>query len=1108
MKVRFLPLLLVGLALALGVRSWGTTAGMTRQDILIVVNQASPTSLRIGEYYRLARGIPKNNVCAINCPTTETTSLSTYQEQIATPVKDFLTTHSLQDQIKCIVTTKGVPLRMAQAERYGSIDSALALLLSDSTYGRMGTGAYTPPQFSAISNPFYGSNRSYTDFRSLPRNNSTMEAFPQMRDIALLPGGEAVAVGNKGLIVRGSSDSWTLVDDQRKSYNISNYTAVSFVSASEGWAATEDGKVYMTTNTGQDWARVRAALAERYRDIALISSSEHWIVGESIVTASRTQPLILHYTGSSWASEASGLTTGSLLSVTAPDNTHVWACGSNGVILRRTGGAWSRLASGVPITTYRSITFLNSGGQYRGWAVGDGGLILHTNDGGNTWTQQSSGVTGRLSQVFALDSNHAWVTRDWQHTDLLQTTDAGATWSRLQADNNGKLAVAFNDPLNGYAVGNEAATGRFAILTTTDGGASWSTSFAGADTTWRLNYLVSRLDGYSADTDNDGLPDDVKAIIDRARTPEPTGAFLLDICPSKDTGGYKLGNDQLRAAKDAIVAIGRTVIDDEDLGLAWPLMTGDWLRGRLGYTPSVGGYCSWGSNDFAAFSNTAWAKPSLSWSPGAIAMTYVSTDGRTYDTPDFLNASSNSIRTNGAYSNPNQIRILNPYVGWRFELHDNASGLTYTSVASGGQAVLDFTGSVTSGYLQLSIPDPNSSGSFIPLPGAILNASTSQPIAHGNDYVYVPPQSLTADLIHEGCSGVIGNTAEPYLDACGCPDQTLPKYAQGFTWAESAYAGLRYLAWQEVAVGDPLMAPYAPIVKITSPTKGAAVSGSVVITTTATDPQGVNRAELLIDGVSSGTLTSAPYQWTINTTTLPDGKHDVEVAAYRDAASGTTFRGYDYTQLLVSNSAPIKSPAQAAALPNNSLVAISGAVATTDSSAFPNGIYVEHPARISGLRVSLPSGEQLYEGDVISARGTMSTSDGERVLVATDVVYGDWMTPLKPLGFAGVRVGGRSPISEIPALPGSSGVYNVGLLVRLIGKVIPGGSDYFYLDDGSGLLDNSGMAGVRIKCSSLTKPTGGFVAVAGVAGAETINGALARVIRVRKQDDIVPITAP
>ena len=65
-------------------------------------------------------------------------------------------------------------------------------------------------------------------------------------------------------------------------------------------------------------------------------------------------------------------------------------------------------------------------------------------------------------------------------------------------------------------------------------------------------------------------------------------------------------------------------------------------------------------------------------------------------------------------------------------------------------------------------------------------------------------QSLSADYIHEGATGMSGNAYEPYLRGCARPDYLLPAYYKGRTLAESYYMALAALSWMGVVLGDPL----------------------------------------------------------------------------------------------------------------------------------------------------------------------------------------------------------------------------------------------------------------------------------------------------------------
>ncbi len=92
------------------------------------------------------------------------------------------------------------------------------------------------------------------------------------------------------------------------------------------------------------------------------------------------------------------------------------------------------------------------------------------------------------------------------------------------------------------------------------------------------------------------------------------------------------------------------------------------------------------------------------------------------------------------------------------------------------------------------------------LPGAICetfvstSARTFKPTEGG--------QSLIAELIKSGVTGVKGYVSEPYTFALAQPDILFDRYTQGFNLAESFYAASQVIRWKDIVVGDPLCNPY------------------------------------------------------------------------------------------------------------------------------------------------------------------------------------------------------------------------------------------------------------------------------------------------------------
>ena len=99
--------------------------------------------------------------------------------------------------------------------------------------------------------------------------------------------------------------------------------------------------------------------------------------------------------------------------------------------------------------------------------VGESGTILHTTDGGTTWTTQISGTKESLMGVCFIDADRGTVVGNGGI--ILRTTDGGEHWA-LQASGtkNTLLSVSFTDTKTGTAVGVQGT-----ILHTTNGGTNW-----------------------------------------------------------------------------------------------------------------------------------------------------------------------------------------------------------------------------------------------------------------------------------------------------------------------------------------------------------------------------------------------------------------------------------------------------------------------------------------------------------------------------------------------------------------------------------------------------------------------------------------------------------
>ena len=126
---------------------------------------------------------------------------------------------------------------------------------------------------------------------------------------------------------------------------------------------------------------------------------------------------------------------------------------------------WSPRDSG----TKELLTCLSFVDERNGWAAGHGGLILHTEDGGNTWQiqRESSSDNNPLFDIQFVSPSVGYACGAYD--TFLKSTDGGKTWT-LSAPGSDNIynGLAFLDEETGYLVG-EFGT----VLRTRDGGNSW-----------------------------------------------------------------------------------------------------------------------------------------------------------------------------------------------------------------------------------------------------------------------------------------------------------------------------------------------------------------------------------------------------------------------------------------------------------------------------------------------------------------------------------------------------------------------------------------------------------------------------------------------------------
>jgi hypothetical protein len=195
-------------------------------------------------------------------------------------------------------------------------------------------------------------------------------------------------------------------------------------------------------------------------------------------------------------------------------------------------------------------------------------------------------------------------------------------------------------------------------------------------------------------------------------------------------------------------------------------------------------------------------------------------------------------------------------------------------------------------------------------------------------------------------------------------------------------------------------------------------------------------------------------------------------------------------------------------------VALRGVVLSTSSGEIPGRLYVQEPDRSSGILLhyqgSVPSG--LQSGDVVELFGTVGQVSGERAILGAQVTKTGTTAEPRPLAMTnralgGAQMGRQQGVVDQYSFPRkmADGLNNIGLLVSTWGKVTAVGTDWFYLDDGTGLDDGGAYRGVFVHCPTVVRPgLNRYVRVTGISGCEIQQGSPVprRVLRPRRQSDI------
>ncbi len=162
------------------------------------------------------------------------------------------------------------------------------------------------------------------------------------------------------------------------------------------------------------------------------------------------------------------------------------AVGERGLVLLSDDDGASWRQASVPVSvTLTSVAFP---ARSLGWAVGHSGVVLHTRDGGETWSKQLDGV--RAAELALAEAQAAL--RAAPDDKAAQAMRSAAQWLVKDGADKPFLDVYFADERSGFVIG---AYGLF--FATDDGGATWTSRIAVSDNPQGMNLYAIGGDGAS-----------------------------------------------------------------------------------------------------------------------------------------------------------------------------------------------------------------------------------------------------------------------------------------------------------------------------------------------------------------------------------------------------------------------------------------------------------------------------------------------------------------------------------------------------------------------------------------------------------------------------------
>ena len=297
--------------------------------------------------------------------------------------------------------------------------------------------------------------------------------------------------GNSILTTKNGGESW----DGPRSFTVRDLHTIKALNDDFLAVCGDRGTIAVSQDSGKTWCLQCTGTTRSILDIAYsyptsgiavgwhgyvvyTDDGHEWHIPDSYPLATSCTSENLHMNGVDFFTDTRAVIVGKKRMATTEDAGHTWIERS----IPQSLDAYTHLRDVACLDADRAV------------AVGYNGIIIRTEDGGQTWTTIQRSISDHLCGVYFSDSQHGWAvgydtgdTEDFNPFNsyegiVMYTEDGGLTWIK-QYRNQGVVLtdVHFIDQNTGIAVGgkgsslNSSSTSYWGyILVTRDGGATWN----------------------------------------------------------------------------------------------------------------------------------------------------------------------------------------------------------------------------------------------------------------------------------------------------------------------------------------------------------------------------------------------------------------------------------------------------------------------------------------------------------------------------------------------------------------------------------------------------------------------------------------------------------